>query len=499
MMKPVFEMKAIDKNFGIVQALKRVDLDIFPNEIVGLVGENGAGKSTLMKILLGIHTMDGGDICIDGETITISSPQDAHKNGIFMVFQEQSILNNMTVYENMFLGLEHLFQTNGMINKKKMVETAREELSRYGFQIDPTAQVNKLTFVQRQMVEVLRNLWKASISGTRNVLVVLDEPTSALGEKDIDLLFQQMEELKKHASIVFISHKLNEIVRMCDRTYVLKDGKNAGVFSKNEVSEDILRKQMIGGSIEGEYYLVDQQRKPGEKKVLGVQNLSKTGIFEGLSFQVHEGEIFCITGTVGSGKEKLCEVLYGLDTSDEGSIFLDGNEIKPKTPIDAVSNGIGFSPDDRKGKGLVLGMTVGDNITISIMKRVISIRKLKEIANQIIDRLKILTPSEKTLIRNLSGGNQQKVIIGRLLLSNYKVVILEFPTRGVDVGAKREIYALIREMADKNTAILLMGDSYEEDIGLANTIMTMKDGKCTGILDANIQKPSLEELANYIL
>lgn len=498
-MKPVFEMKAIDKSFGVVQALKNTDLEIFPNEIVGLVGENGAGKSTLMKILLGIHTRDGGEILIDGKPVTITNPHDAHNNGIFMVFQEQSILNNMTVYENMFLGFEHLFQVNGMINKKKMVETAREELSRYDTDIDPTAQVNTLTFVQRQMVEVLRNLWKAGISGMENVLVVLDEPTSALGEKDIRLLFHQMNELKNHASIVFISHKLNEIVEMCDRTYVLKDGKNAGIFKKDDVSEDKLRKNMIGGSIEGEYYLVDQQRTPGEKVILDVQNLTKKGIFEGLSFQVHEGEIFCVTGTVGSGKEKLCEVLYGLDLSDEGSIFLNGNEIKPRTPIEAVANGIGISPDDRKGKGLVMGMTVGDNITISIMKRVISIRKLTAIARQIIERLRILTPSEKTLIRNLSGGNQQKAIIGRLLLSNYKLVILAFPTRGVDVGAKREIYALIREMAEKNTSILLMGDSYEEDIGLANTIMTMKDGKCTAILDATIKKPSLEELANYIL
>jgi ribose transport system ATP-binding protein len=349
------------------------------------------------------------------------------------------------------------------------------------------------------MVEILRNLWKADICGTRNPIVILDEPTSALGENDVLILFNQMQFLKKQASIIFISHKLNEIVKMCDRTYVLKDGKNVGTLLKGESSEDILRKRMIGGVIEGEYYLVNEQRKPGEKVVLDIRKLSKKGIFNNISFKVHEGEIFSITGTVGSGKESICDALYGLCSYDEGEIFLESKKVKINSPVDANNLGIGISPDDRKGKGLILGMSVSDNITISIMKGIISIKNLAKKALQIIERLRILTPSEKTLIRNLSGGNQQKAIIGRLLLSDFKLVIMAFPTRGVDVGAKREIYSLIREMAKKNTAIILMGDSFEEDIGLANKIMALRDGICTGILDADFQKPKLNELANYIL
>ncbi|MDR1626359.1 MAG: sugar ABC transporter ATP-binding protein [Spirochaetia bacterium] len=495
----MLDMQKIEKRFGPVHALKGVDFQVFPHEIVGLVGENGAGKSTLMKVLLGIHEKDGGTILIDGKPIGFSGPKDANTHGICMVFQEQSLLANMAVYENMFLGFEHLFMKNGLISKKKMLAAAAEELSRIGLMIDPDAQISKLNFVQRQMIEVIRNIWKANKSGAASVVVALDEPTSALGEKDSNILFSQMEELRKMASIVFISHKLGEIARMCDRTYVLKDGENSGVFERRNVSEDVLRTQMVGGVIEGEYYLIDQQRRPGEKVVLEVKNLNRQGAFEDISFLVHEGEVFCISGAMGSGKEALCDVLYGLERYDSGSIILDGSAVYSKAPNEAVKQGIGFSPDDRKGKALIMGMSVADNIAIPLMKGVINPRKLAEVSRGMIDRLKIKTPSERTLIRNLSGGNQQKAIMARLMLTNAKLVILSHPTRGVDVGAKREIYALIREMARRGTAVILMGDSFEEDIGLSNNIMTMKDRRCTGILNADDRKPTLEEFVEYIV
>lgn len=496
---PILEVNKIGKNFGTVQALSDVNFEIYPNEIVGLVGENGAGKTTLMKCLVGIQKMDYGSIFLNQEPVNISTPKDAHNMGIFMVFQEQSLLMNMAIYENLFLGYENHFFINGMISKTKMIEEAGKLLGRVGIQIDPTIQINKLTFLQRQMVEIMRNIWKADISETKNVILILDEPTSALGEKDTELLFQIMENLKNQASIVFISHKLNEIVRMCNRTYVIKDGYNAGIFNKNEVSEDLLRKHMIGGTIEGEYYLVNMQQHTSNEKILEVRNLTKAGLFEDISFDIHKGEIFCISGVMGSGKESICDVLYGLSQSDSGSIKLEGKDITPKNPNEAVLFGIGYSPDDRKGKGLILGLSVTDNITVSIMKGIISIKKLAEVANSIIKRLRIVTPSGKTQVRNLSGGNQQKTIIGRLIVSKYKLVILAYPTRGVDVGAKREIYALIREISNDGTSIILMGDSFEEEIGLANNIMALKDGKCTGFINADERKPSLEELATYIL
>ena len=365
--------------------------------------------------------------------------------------------------------------------------------------INPTMQVNRLSFVQRQMVEIIRNVWKASQCGCKSIVVVLDEPTSALGEKDSELLFRQMEELKKFASIVFISHKLGEVVRLCDRVYVLKDGANSGVFMREEVTEDLLREKMVGGSIEGEYYLIDQQRTAGEKVVLEVKGLSRKGHFEDISFQVHEGEIFCISGTLGSGKEALCDVLYGLEKAEEGEILLNGVPIHPKAPSEAVKAGIGFSPDDRKGKALVMGMSVADNITIPLMKGIIRPKKLAEIARQMIARLRIRTHSERTFIRNLSGGNQQKAILARLMLSDLKLLILSHPTRGVDVGAKREIYGLIREMVNKGASVILMGDSFEEDIGLSNNIMSLRDGECTGIINADLRKPTLEEFVEYIV
>lgn len=498
-MNPIVQMKNIVKTFGTVKALNNVNFEIMPNEIVGLVGENGAGKTTLMKILVGIYKPDNGQIYLDLKKIPLGDPQYANRHGIYMVFQEQSLLINMTVYENLFLGFEHLFQSKGLIQKNQMIQKASDLLRQMNLEVDPTLQLNKLSFVQRQMVEILRNLWKANICGTRNPIVILDEPTSALGENDSLILFEQMELLKKQASIVFISHKLNEIVKMSDRVYVLKDGKNAGLFSKNEFDEDTLRKSMLGGVIEGEYYLVDQQRVPGDNVILDVRNLTKKGFFENISFQIHEGEIFSITGTIGSGKEAICDALYGLTSYDSGEVILNTSKIRITSPVEARKHGMGLSPDDRKSKGLITSMTITDNLTISIIKGLISPHNLANIARQIIERLKILTPSEKTPVRNLSGGNQQKVVIGRLLLSRNKIVIMAFPTRGVDVGAKREIYALMREMVNKNTTIILMGDSFEEDIGLANNIMTLKDGKCTGILNADNEKPNLEVLANYIL
>ena len=495
----MLEMKQIVKNFGPVQALKEVDFFISPGEIVGLVGENGAGKSTLMKILLGVHKKDSGEILIDGKPVEFSSPKDANKRGICMVFQEQSLLGNMTVYENMFLGFEDSFKKYGILSQKEMISAAKEELARIGLDIDPSAQVSRLPFVERQMVEILRNIWKANKSGASNVIVALDEPTSALGESDAEILFAQMEELRKVAGIVFISHKLGEVVRMCDRTYVLKDGENSGVFTREQSSEEVLRNQMVGGVIEGEYYLIDQQRKPGEKVILDVKNLSRTGIFEDISFQVREGEVLSISGTLGSGKEALCDVLYGLESADSGSFTLNGAAVNPKSPHEAVGLGIGFSPDDRKNKAIVAGMTVADNITIPLMKGVINPRKLAKMSRDMITRLRIKTPSERALIRTLSGGNQQKTIMARLMLMDIKLVILSYPTRGVDVGAKREIYALVREMANQGKAIIVMGDSFEEDIGLSNTIMALKDGRCTGIINADERKPTLEEFVGYIV
>lgn len=492
-------MKAIGKNFGSVAALKNVSLNIYPNEIVGLVGENGAGKSTLMKVLLGIHKMDKGEILIRGRKTKIKGPLDANSKGIFMVFQEQSLLPNMTVYENLFLGYENLFKKNGLVNKTFMITVAQKELEEVGLDIDPNLQVSKLTFAQRQMVEIARNLWKAHVTGVNNAILIMDEPTSALGEKDIDLLFDQMRKLKTKASFVFISHKLNEIVNMCDRTYVLKDGCNVATLSKNEATEEVLRSKMVDGVIEGEYYLIDQQRKPGEKVVLEVRNLTKKGKFEDVSFKVHEGEIFCISGTTGSGKETICDILYGLESFDSGDIVFEGKSIRLRNPNEATRLGIGLSPADRKGKGLVMGMSVMDNITLPLMKGIIYPKKTVEVACDIIKRLKIKTTSEKTLVRQLSGGNQQKVIMSRLMLTNLKLAIISHPTRGVDVGAKREIYALIREMASKGLSIILMGDSFEEEIGLANNILTLKDGKCTGILNVDTYKPTLNEFIKYIV
>jgi len=498
-MEAVLNVNNIKKSFGVVQALNGVNMDLYPREIIGLVGENGAGKSTLMKILLGIHNIDAGEIVIRGQSVTITGPKDANSRGICMVFQELSLLNNMCVYENMFLGFEHFFLRRGMLDKKNMIRTARKEFDALGLNINPKVQVHKLSFVQKQMVEIIKNLWIAKYCGTDNPIIILDEPTSTLGEKDASLLFEQINELKKQATIVFISHKLSEVVNHCDRVYVLKDGYNNGLFHSGELSENLLRESMVGNSFEGEYYLTDLQRKPGDKVVLEVKTLSKKGSFEDVSFRIREGEILSLAGTLGSGKEQVCDVIYGLTQADTGEIYLEGKKVRIRKPSVAVKRKIGLSPEDRKGKALIMGFSVADNIALPTMKGVISPRKIRETAVDMIGRFKIKTPSERILVRQLSGGNQQKVVMAKLISTDSKLIILSHPTRGVDVGAKREIYALIRELADRGVAILLMGDSFEEDIGLSNTIFALRDGKCTGVLDATDRKPTMSEFIRFVV
>ena len=498
-MEAALSIKDVQKRFGVVHALKGVNMDLYPNETVGVVGENGAGKSTLMKVLLGIHKMDDGEIKIGGRQANITGPKNANSKGLCMVFQEQSLLNNMLVYENMFLGYEHFFTRRGMISKKRMIQAAHREFDLMGLSINPTIQVNKLSFIQKQMVEITKNLWIAKSCGAVNPIIILDEPTSALGEKDAELLFEKISELKKQATIVFISHKLGEIVSICDRVYVLKDGSNNGLFLHEELSEDLLRECMVGDSFEGEYYLTELQRKPADKVIFEVKGLTKKGHFENVSFQIREGEIFCLAGTLGSGKEKICDVIYGLDQADAGELYLEGQRVRITKPSAAVKRKIGLSPEDRKGKALVMGFSVADNIALPTMKGVIYPRKIRQIAVDMIARLRIKTPSERIIVRQLSGGNQQKVVMAKLILTDSKLILLSHPTRGVDVGAKREIYALIRELADKGIAVLLMGDSFEEDIGLSNTILTLRDGQCTSLLDATERKPTLDEFIRYIV
>ncbi|MEN3186950.1 MAG: ATP-binding cassette domain-containing protein [Atribacterota bacterium] len=323
-------------------------------------------------------------------------------------------------------------------------------------------------------------------------------------EREVELLFSKLRELKKQISVIYISHRLNGVVELCDRVYVMKDGKNAACSKKGEFDEDLLRSKMVGREFHGEYYLISEQVEPIPKVILELKNCTRKGAFEDVSFHLREAEIISICGVVGSGKEVLCLALYGLMPLGAGKIYLHRKEVRTSSPAEAFALGIGYIPEDRRNDGLVLNLPVFENVTLPILYR---LRKglfldrefQLSVSKNMIEKLRIKTPSPFALCRNLSGGNQQKVVLSKWLLSKVKILIMSHPTRGVDVGAKHEIYALIREFIRQGMAMILIGDSFEEDIELANRIITMKDGKITAILDAITCKPNPSDLIGYVV
>lgn len=505
-MHPFLNMVNISKSFLDVKALQEVNLSINENEIVGLVGENGAGKSTLVKILAGVYKADQGKISISGKDIHFNNPQDAKKNGIGIVFQEQSILKNMTVYENLFLGQEKFFLNFGVLSKERMLKEAYEILAELDINIMPTRNANTLNFIQREMIEIARNVWLARKSNAKVPIILLDEPTTVLEQNDIKFLFQKLNEIKKHTAIIFISHRLEEIVTLCDRVYVLKDGKNVGCFSKDDISENLLRDKMVGKELVGEFYQSSMQRKAGDKVVLELKGCSKKHAFYDVSFQLKEGEILSICGTVGSGKEALCKAIFGVTKFDSGEVYIDGVDVKGhiNSPMDAFNKGIGYIPEDRRNEGLILNLPIFENMTLTVLKKLksygmISRKKQFEVTEKMVKKTDIRSASITALCKNLSGGNQQKLVLGKWLLSGNKILVMSHPTRGVDVGAKQQIYTLMREMVNDGMSLIIMGDSFEEDIGLANRIIIMKDGKIMTIIDANESKPTPADLIKYVV
>jgi ribose transport system ATP-binding protein len=493
-MHPFLNMVNISKSFLDVKALQEVNLSINENEIVGLVGENGAGKA------------DQGKISISGKDIHFNNPQDAKKNGIGIVFQEQSILKNMTVYENLFLGQEKFFLNFGVLSKERMLKEAYEILAELDINIMPTRNANTLNFIQREMIEIARNVWLARKSNAKVPIILLDEPTTVLEQNDIKFLFQKLNEIKKHTAIIFISHRLEEIVTLCDRVYVLKDGKNVGCFSKDDISENLLRDKMVGKELVGEFYQSSMQRKAGDKVVLELKGCSKKHAFYDVSFQLKEGEILSICGTVGSGKEVLCKAIFGVTKFDSGEVYIDGVDVKGhiNSPMDAFNKGIGYIPEDRRNEGLILNLPIFENITLTVLKKLksygmVSRKKQFEVTEKMVKKTDIRSASITALCKNLSGGNQQKLVLGKWLLSGNKILVMSHPTRGVDVGAKQQIYTLMREMVNDGMSLIIMGDSFEEDIGLANRIIIMKDGKIMTIIDANESKPTPADLIKYVV
>jgi ribose transport system ATP-binding protein len=484
----MLKVENVSKSFGPVKALRNATITVGTHEVVGLIGENGAGKSTLMRILSGGMRPDTGTIAVDGAPVVLRDTSQANRYGIAMVFQEQSLLLNMSVADNLHLANERPFTRFGVISRRRMIEAARERLAKVGLDIDPTQKAGELSFAARQMVELAKALSLEERTSAA-LTILLDEPTSVLETKDINILFDRIRSLKSRASFVFVSHRLDEVLAISDRIYVMKDAEVVAERTAGEVSVASLHAMMVGRDLDAEYYREARQESPGDGVVLEARGLGVEGAYHDVSFTLRRGEVLGVAGVLGSGREELTRTLFGFLPQTSGGLFINGQEATLRTPTQAVAAGVGYIPRERRTEGLVMDISVAANITLARLDATmhhgfIDHRRERAIADEWIHRLRIKTPSANHVCRNLSGGNQQKIVIARWLTAQSRILILDHPTRGLDVGAKEEVYDMIRNLSAEGVAIVLTSDTLEETIGLCHTILVMRDGEITARFDA---------------
>jgi len=491
MSSPVLEVKNLTKTFKNVVALDDVTFEVRRHEVVGLIGENGAGKSTLLKILSGIYQPDSGEILRNGKKTVFRGVNDSAKAGIGMVHQEQSLVTSVTVAENILLGSEGNAVIAGIYNWRALNAKAQKQLDKIQSPISPKEHVEDLSFAQRQMVELAKALGVEEFSADEPV-IVLDEPSSVLEGDELEVLFAQIERLRQIASVIFVSHRLDEVLRVSDRVYILKDGKCVAERNPETADVDELHRLMVGRESSAEFYREnDQKPVHNEKVVLQVDGLGKSHAFSDVSFDVRLGEVLGISGVLGSGREELTRVLFGAEPFDSGTITLDGKKVRFASPVGAVAAGFGYIPAERRIEGIAQGMSVQDNMFLADPRPVsfgpfLLPKKASEIASQWIERLRIRTPDRNANISNLSGGNQQKVVLAKWLNSpRLRVLILDHPTRGLDVGAKEDVYTFVRQLCTQGIAIILLADTLEETIALSHSIIVMRDGEIQSRFDAS--------------
>lgn len=488
MMEPVLEIRGVSKSFPGVKALDDVSFAVNRGEVVGLIGENGAGKSTVLKILNGIYQPDAGRVLVDGRPVIIHSPRQAFDSGIAMVFQEQSILPTLTVAENIFLGREEEFIRFGLISKARMNAAATAELKKVHLDIHPATRCAELSFADRQMVEIAKALSLDSRIKS-HITILLDEPTSVLEQKEVELLFRIVADLKQRASIVFISHRIEEVLEISDRVYVMRDGKVVKELPAKDATVKDLHQLMVGRQLQHEYYRETRQTVPAPKVILACDGLARAGSFSNVSFALREGEVLGIAGVIGSGREDLARCLAGHMKANGGTLKVDGTAVRLEAAHHATQEGIGLVPSERKVEGLVAPFSVAENMTLAALPKFVTggvIRFAAEtaVAKEWIGRLKIKTPSTETMVGSLSGGNQQKVVLAKWRIAGVRILILDHPTRGIDVGAKEDVYELIRDMTAEGLAVILLGDTLDEVIGLSARILVMRDGEITARFEA---------------
>jgi ABC-type sugar transport system ATPase subunit len=471
----LLSMEHISKSFPGVHALEDVTLQVRAGEVHALVGENGAGKSTLMKILTGALPKDSGSLELDGQAVSIQNPADALALGINMIHQELNLIPYLDVGKNIFLGREPTRE--GRIDWPEMYRRARQRLELVGIDIEPHSIVGDLSIAQQQMVEIGKALSRSAR------LIAMDEPTSSLTERETEILFNLIHTLKSQGvTIIYISHRLEEIFEIADRVTVLRDGKWVSTDSIGQVTQTGLVHKMVGRDLKD---LFQKDAAPRQNKVLDVKHLSSANFLRDINLELFRGEILGLAGLVGSGRTTLARTLFGAEKAEEGEIWIEGQRVKLDSPQTAIHHGLGLVPEDRKDEALFLNMAVSDNVAISALPGLstlgfIDFTRVGNVAREYVDKLSIRTPSLRQRARNLSGGNQQKIAIARWLTLNPRILILDEPTRGIDVGAKSEIHALMSQLAKQGMGILMISSELPEILGISDRILVMREGRMVG-------------------
>lgn len=486
----IVELKDIRKEFPGVVALNHMNLQLKCGEVHGLIGENGAGKSTLIKTITGVYQPTSGEIYYNGEKVTFSGPAETKEKGIACVYQELNIVKELPVVDNLFLG-SHVKKKNGLLDYSYMKKKTKEIMSSMGQDISPTEICGNLGMGQQQMIEIGRAILQEA------KVVILDEPTSSLGEKEAEELFKTVAILKKkNIAVLFISHKLEEIFEICDIVTVIRDGQHISTLPTEEMTKDSLIAAMVGRTLNNLYPKI--KTTPGDY-VLEVNGLTKLGQYYDVSFKARKGEILGFAGLVGAGRTETMHGIFGSVIPDRGKVCINGKEVSIKSPKDGIENGIAFLTEDRKGEGLVLTESIERNLSLVNIDKLkkglfIDFGRMKNQADDCVEKLKIATPSIKKNTGELSGGNQQKVVIGKWTNQNADIYIFDEPTRGIDVGAKIEVYNLLNELVEQGKVVIMVSSELQEILGMCDRIIVMRDGHIKGEIEAESNHFNQEDI-----
>lgn len=475
--EPILQIENVSKSFPGVQALDQIDLDIYQGEVHALLGENGAGKSTLVKIIVGAYTKDGGQIMFNREPCEFSSPSEAYQRGMSIIYQETSLIPQLTVLENIFLGMEYTRSLFGIIDNTRIMREYHELCEKFGFHFQRHALARNLSVAEQKMVEILKAMvHKASF-------MIMDEPTDSLTDTEIRHLFEIIRDLKRHQmTVLYITHYLEEVFEITDRLTVLRDGKKVDTVETGEVETRDIVRMMVGQELSRVQHSAGREEQAPE--VIRVEHFTRKPTFANISFQAHQGEILGITGVIGAGKTELARAIFGADRADSGQVYLDGQPCRIGSPQEAVSYGMGMLPEDRKSLGLLLNQEVYKNLTLAaldqfITRQILSTARELKATEEMVAQLDMRIASPYQSVKYLSGGNQQKLVIGKWLTARPRILIMDEPTRGIDVNSKNEVYKIMKRLAAAGTCILFISSEVPEIVEISDRILVMKKGRIT--------------------